>query len=139
MRRLSRVLVVTLALAGAACAPGGAGGSSPARSVRSTVITEEEIAGSGAATAYDLVRGLRPMWLTPRGRHSTQNPAGDVIWVYVNSTRLGPPEALQQVAAPDVGSLRFYDAGAANYRFGTGHLNGAIQVIPRGTEGGVRP
>lgn len=139
MRRLSRVLAVTLALAGAACAPGGAAGSSPAAGVRSTVITEEEIAGSGAATAYDLVRGLRPMWLTPRGRHSTQNPAGDVIWVYVNSTRLGPPEALQQLAAPDVGTIRFYDAGAANYRFGTGHLNGAIQVIPRGAEGGVRP
>lgn len=139
MRRLSRVLVVTLALAGAACAPGGARGSSPAAAVRSTVITQEEIEGSGAATAYDLVRGLRPMWLTPRGRHSTQNPAGDVIWVYVNSTRLGPPEALQQVAAPDVGTIRFYDAGAANYRFGTGHLNGAIQVIPRGTEERARP
>ncbi|MEW5928167.1 MAG: hypothetical protein AB1941_11830 [Gemmatimonadota bacterium] len=134
MRRLSRVLVVTLALAGAACAPGGAAGSPTARGSRGTVITQEEIEGSGAATAYDLVRGLRPMWLVPRGRHSTQNPAGDVIWVYVNSTRLGPPEALQQVAAPDVGSIRFYDAAAANYRFGTGHLNGAIQVIPRGTE-----
>ena len=125
-------------LASAACA-GGAAGSPAARGSRNAVITEEEITGSGAATAYDLVRGLRPMWLTPRGRHSTQNPAGDIIWVYVNSTRLGAPDALQQVAAADVGTIRFYDAGAANYRFGTGHLNGAIQVIPRGGQESPRP
>ena len=131
MRRFSGVLLLALGLAAAGCASGG---SLPARGARAAVITEEEIAGSGAATAYDLVRGLRPMWLVPRGRHSAQNPAGDVVWVYVNSTRLGAPEALQQVAAADVGSIRFYDAGAANYRFGTGHLNGAIQVIPRGQE-----
>lgn len=136
MRRL--VLVFALSLAAAACAR-TTDGSLPARGSRTAVITEEEIAGSGAANAYDLVRGLRPMWLTPRGRHSTQNPAGDVIWVYVNSTRLGGPESLQQLAAADVGAIRYYDAGAANYRFGTGHLNGAIQVIPRGTQEGPRP
>lgn len=132
MRRLRRVLALALVLASSGCA-GGAAGSAP-RGSRAAVITQDEIAGSGAATAYDAVRGLRPMWLVPRGLHSAQNPAGDVIWVYVNSTRLGGPESLQQVAAADVGSIRFFDAGAANYRFGTGHLNGAIQVIPRGGE-----
>lgn len=138
MHPLPRALVLALSLAAAGCAR-STDGSLPPRGMRGAVITEEEVTGSGAASAYDLVRGLRPMWLTPRGRHSTQNPAGDVIWVYVNSTRLGPPEALQQIAAADVGTVRYYDAGAANYRFGTGHLNGAIQVIPRGTQEGPRP
>ena len=138
MRRLPRVLVLALSLAAAACAR-STDGSLPARGSRNAVITEEEITRSGAATAYDLVSGLRPMWLVPRGRHSAQNPAGDVIWVYVSSTRLGAPESLQQLAAADVGSIRYYDAGAANYRFGTGHLNGAIQVIPRGAYDDPRP
>lgn len=138
MRRLSRIVVLALSLSAAACATTGEG-SSPRRATRSTLIEQEEIATSGAASAYDLVRGLRPSWLTPRGQHSAMNPAGDVIWVYMNSSRMGGPDALRQIAAADVGSIRYYDANEANFRFGTGHLNGAIQVIPRGTQVGPRP
>ena len=132
MRPISRIALLALTLA--ACAPAGtSSGPAPARGTRDAPITQEEADGSGAVNAYDLVRNLRPMWLVTRGRHSVQNPAGDVVWVYVNSTRLGGPESLQQISAADVGSILYFDAGSANYRFGTGHLNGAIQVIPRST------
>ncbi|HEX2187970.1 MAG TPA: hypothetical protein VHG51_03680 [Longimicrobiaceae bacterium] len=137
MPRLPRVLVLALALAAAGCASssraGDYGGSRQA-----DVITRDEVEAAGAGTAYDLVRSLRPMWLNTRP-HSMQNPAGDVLKVYLNNTLLGSVDALRQIAAADVGSLRYYDVGRANYRFGQGHLNGAIQVIPEGRTDEPRP
>lgn len=134
MPPLPRALVLALALAAAACASTSRGGDAYDRRDDS-VITREEIQYSDAVTAYDLVRRLRPGWLNTRS-HSMQDTAGDVLVVYMNNTRLGSVEALRQIAAPDVGSLRFYNVAQATYRFGQGHLNGAIQVIPTsGTDG----
>lgn len=139
MLRLPRVLVLSLALAAAACATAARGGDTATPPGSGAPITREEALASGAGSAYDLVRSARPTWLRTRGSHSAQNPAGDVIWVYMNDTRLGGPESLRQIAVADVGSIRYFDMAAANYRFGQGHLNGAIQVIPAGTEESRRP
>lgn len=137
MHPISRVLVFCLSLAAAACGGALARGDGAGPATGGSVITRDEALASGAANAYDLVRGARPAWLRTRGLHSAENPAGDVIWVYLNNTRLGGPEALRQIAVADVGTIRYYDLAAANYRFGQGHLNGAIQVIPAdGSEGG---
>ena len=52
---------------------------------------------------------------------------GDIV-VYLNDTRLGGPDALRQVETISITSIRYYDPGAANFKFGSGHHHGVIQV-----------
>ncbi|HEV2149661.1 MAG TPA: hypothetical protein VGR37_19835 [Longimicrobiaceae bacterium] len=139
MNPLSRALVLGLALAATACAssPGNVArpaNASAARGSSSNVITHEEIVATGAANALEIVRSLRPAWLRTRGSQSLRRDDDDNLVVYLNNARLGPPAALQQVAAADVGTIRFFNAAAANYRFGPGHSHGAIQVISEGAD-----
>lgn len=92
----------------------------------SKVILLDEIRASGAGTAYDLVRSLRPTWLNKRGPQSLQNE-GD-IHVYIGETRMGDQDALREIAAASISSIRFLDAKEANYKFGYGHPYGAIVI-----------
>lgn len=92
----------------------------------SKLILLDEIRASGAATAFDLVQTLRPMWLNKRGPQSIQNE-GDVH-VYVGDTRMGDLDALREIAAASIASIRYLDAKEANYKFGQGHPYGAIVI-----------
>ena len=112
------------AVTGAATAPAAARRKAPKRD--SKVILLDEIRASGAATAYDLVQSLRPIWLNKRGPTSIENE-GDVH-VYVGTTRMGDRDALREVAAASISSIRYLDTKEANYRFGPGHPYGAIVI-----------
>lgn len=150
MRPLSRILVPALALA-AACAPAAtgadpAGGADPAAAPRSenrrvdlNVISQQEVAESQGGNAYDLVRARRPRWLSAGSATAARNPAGGGVVVYVNTTRMGGPEALRSIAVSGVGSIRYYDPTSANIEFGNGHLGGVIQVTPVTSTGASRP
>jgi hypothetical protein len=112
-------------------------------------ITLEEIEGSGAANAYDLVQARRPAWLRMRGTQSFHESARGTgggagsgatvnavagqtpILVYLGSARLGGPEALRQIDLRTIGSIEHLQRAAADYRFGPGHLHGAIVLTPR--------
>ncbi|MEX2152911.1 MAG: hypothetical protein WD825_06190 [Gemmatimonadaceae bacterium] len=98
----------------------------------STIITHEEIRTAGAATAYDLVQGLRPKWLNKRGPQTMTDVSlsappteGDII-VYLAVAKLGGLNAMREVPASSLVSIEFLDAAKANYRFGRGHPYGAI-------------
>jgi hypothetical protein len=89
-------------------------------------LTLDEINNSGAATAFDLVETLRPLWFHKRGPQSFVGD-GDVL-VYDGTARLGTRDALREIAATTVASMTYLDAKEANYRFGRGHPYGAIVV-----------
>ena len=90
-------------------------------------ITQAEVAAFGTAgSAYSLVERLRPLWLRRRGRHSFVDESS--IWVYVDGTRVGPPEALDQIDVMNVASMAFFGAAEATRRYGAGHDHGAIFV-----------
>ena len=117
------VLTVLLLLGAAGCASSGnsAGPRDPNR------ITPAEIESSDVTgSAYGLVEKLRPLWLRRRGRHSLVGESS--IWVYVDGTRVGAPESLDQISAMDVASLEFLDAAKATNRYGAGHDHGVISV-----------
>ena len=116
---LALILVVS-------CGPpqGGADGTT-ARPDRN-VITLPEVQAARTDNAYELVRTLHPMWLRKRGSNSVRYD-GDIV-VYLNEARIGGPEALRQIESASVTSIRYYDPGAANFKFGSGHQHGAIQV-----------
>jgi hypothetical protein len=139
MRSRSKFLTTAAAalLATSACASTHtAGSSSPAvRSVaarpapakrNAKIILSDEIRASAAATAFELVQSLRPSWLNKRGPQSLQNE-GD-IHVYIGETRMGDSDALREIAAASISSIRYLDAKEANYKFGQGHPYGAIVI-----------
>jgi hypothetical protein len=109
-----------------ACAPPPGGGESDNARPDRNVITLPEVEAARTDNAYELVRTLRPMWLRKRGSNSI-NYDGDIV-VYLNEARFGGPEALRQVETISITSIRYYDPGAANFKFGSGHHHGAIQV-----------
>ena len=133
--------LVVLMFVALACASGG-GGSAATDSRDRDMIAMEDIERSGAANVYDLVRSLRPNWLNVRGENSFREsargsgagsniqvvPGIDMLVVYLDNARLGGVETLRQIPVPSVTSLRYYDAKAATYKWGTGHAHGAILV-----------
>jgi hypothetical protein len=142
--RQSATLLAALSLA--ACASGSSAGGDTAAAPRrnSTVITAQEIAAAtGASTAYDVVRQLRPAWLVERGIRgtggaaapgaltstATEGPAGVVV--YRDGTRLGGFSELQNIPAETVGEIRWLDGRDATQRFGTGHGAGAIEITSK--------
>jgi hypothetical protein len=93
------------------------------------VITREEIEESTAATAYDLVLNERPQWLRTRGLSTLAQAAGaEDIVVYMNNARLGFRDAMRRVPLGAVQYLEFFGAREATYRWGAGHLHGAILI-----------
>jgi len=120
----ARLALCCLAFAMSACATGGAShgsGHDP------NAITADEIEGSHEATAYDVVRTLRPNMLITHGVN-TFNGSNPGIIVFLNGTQYGTVQSLDRIAAKDVDEIHFYDASEAALRHGTGFPSGVIEV-----------
>jgi hypothetical protein len=114
-------------------------------------ITQEEVSGSAARNAAELIQSLRPLWLQGRGTNTfsegtrgessgdgagatvrvTQQGTG-AIKVYLDNAFLGDVGTLRQIGLGAFAQVRFHDPAAATYRWGAGHSSGAIQLITRG-------
>jgi len=127
-------LVAVAAIIG--CAQSGGTGQSPGpRTGR--VLSGDEIVAAHAdiTTAYDAIARLRPNWLAPHGITSGQaNGAGtEYAWVYLDGQRYGDLNTLRNIAAYNVGNIRYYDITQAGARFGLhGGSSGVIEVTSRG-------
>jgi hypothetical protein len=92
-----------------------------------SVLTRAEIVEANQMTALELVRTERPQWLHRRGARTI---SGDTeIAVYLDGTRIGGPDALADIPAITVQRMRYYSEREAQFRWGVGHLHGAIEVI----------
>ena len=117
----------------AACAPASGTGSNPTGATPSeqrsgNLITQAEIEKSGATTALQAVRLLRPQMLRSMGAASATPGSDPGVVVYANGMKLGGIETLDGIGAPDVKSIQYLSASDATQRFGTGHPHGAILV-----------
>lgn len=117
VRARAQVVLGAALLVAVGCS-GATQGGGQAR--RRNVITAEEIATIEVATAYHVVRRLRPQWLQARG-------AGDPV-VYIDQQRRGRPGELEFLLPADVAGMRYLNAGDATLRWGTNHPAGAIMV-----------
>jgi|GEM_PF-541017 len=99
---------------------------------RRDLIARDEIEARAptARTAFDLVRRLRPTWLTRRGSASTRARDFPVV-VYIENVRRGDVESLRSIPADGVRELWFVEAIQATQRWGTGHTAGVIHVLLR--------
>jgi hypothetical protein len=105
--------------------------------IRRDVISQEEIAGSGATNLYEVVQRLRPGWLRS-GNVSNIRGGGTGVVVYQNNTPLGGPEALRQLTPGYAASLRFLEGNEASNTLpglGSRTVAGAIVVVLPGTGG----
>lgn len=100
-----------------------------------SVITEAEIARSGAQSAYDAVKKLRANFLAVRGRTSlnASDPQAQIPEpnVWVDGQYFGPVNALKTIPASQVGSIRMYRSWEVAAKFGTNNLGGVIEVFTR--------
>ncbi|MCY3548509.1 MAG: Plug domain-containing protein [Gemmatimonadetes bacterium] len=123
---LSFIIAFGLATAVAACSSTG-GPSGPRRDPN--LITAEELSEYATLSALDVVRRLRPRWLTGRGQGSGGMNRPQVLQ---DGTRLGDPDnALRSIAVSDIESIRYLSASDATMRYGTNFPGGAIVVTSR--------
>ena len=103
----------------------------PARSRRRDLIGRREIdeRGGSLQTAYDVVRRLRPNWLSRSGPGSVQGAQG--VLVYVDNLRRGDIDVLRQISASNIVEIWLVNAMRATQRWGTGHTGGVIHVLQR--------
>lgn len=97
------------------------------------VIDEDQIAALRVTSAYDVVTRLRPDFLHGRGRESNDPlvPATPVH-VYVESAYYSDDvNVLKSIPASDLEEIRFYQSYEAQYKFGSGHLGGVIQLMTK--------
>ncbi len=104
----------------------------PSRGPDPQLITEEEVVASFATTAYEVIRALRPSFLSYRGETSfdrrTSRPYPNV---YVDDQVFGTISVLQSIPASDVSSIRLYRSSEAVTKFGTGNAGGVIAIVTR--------
>ena len=130
-----RARLFTLALCAAfasACASSPSSGSSATQQQARPrgsrdLITAEELATIDVQNALQAVQRLRPNFLRFPGAMSITQGQASVV-VYVESTRMGGPDMLQQIPITEVKEIRYLSATDATQRFGTGHTAGAIIV-----------
>ena len=96
------------------------------------LITEDEVVASQGTTAYEVIRHLRPNFLSYRGETSfDRGKSRPYPNVYVDGQVFGSVSILQSIPASDVSSIRLYRASEAMTRFGTGNAGGVIAISTR--------
>jgi len=137
-----RIIAAAAALAALSTGP-TACASSSASTPRATEsapdrITSTEIeAVTGATTAYDLVRRLRPRWLQSGGAPASiagGRISSQVLLVYLDGNRLGTVEALRSLTSSGIKSMQYYDAVRAATVLrdvGSEPVSGAIVITTR--------
>lgn len=143
-RQSSRALVVAMSVATAllsACA--SSGGSSSEGTLAGThstpthdrnLITANEMQGLNTVNLFEVVQRLHPEWLAQRNSTTpgktkglTQSTDTDVS-VYIGDQRAGNSQFLRSMNMGSARSMRYFSASDSQVRFGTGNLNGVIQV-----------
>lgn len=110
-----------------ACSGTSTPGEGPRPSSRD-LITREEIAETGLYNAYDIIRRLRPRWLSPRVRGGMGQNTG-LPAIYVGDQYWGEVDTLQRISAESIAEMRYLNARDATTRGWNRNGAGAIQII----------
>ena len=95
------------------------------------LITEEEIAGTTAINAYEIVQKLRGNFLSNRGKTTILGRSSATPMVYVDGVRYGEIASLRNITATTVQSIRLYRAWEAQQRYGNDVTGGVIEVTTK--------
>jgi hypothetical protein len=95
-------------------------------------IGEDEIEAMHAASAYDVVSRTHSEYLHSRGRQSLNPRIAEIpAHVFVDDTYYGEIGTLRAIPASELAEVRFYQGYEAQYKFGSGHMGGVVQLITK--------
>lgn len=95
-------------------------------------IGEDEIEAMHAASAYDVVSRTHSEYFHSRGRQSLDSRIKEIpAHVFVDDTYYGDINTLKTVPASELSEVRFYQSYEAQYKFGSGHMGGVVQLITK--------
>ena len=130
---MRKTVMCAMALMLVACGGGGAGTTAqPDTQPRPTrgpadMISEAEINASAYQNALEVVQGLRPTMLRPRGTSSSQYQ----VVAYMDDVKLIDLNGLSTIPSERVKEIRYINARDATTRWGTGHGSGVILVTTK--------
>lgn len=129
MRSLKLSLLL-LPLLLACASTGGAGGGT---SSSGNVITADELAGVVDLSTLEAIQRLRPNWLRPRAALSPESfdRGGNMPALRLDGALSSDIEQLRDLPVRDVMEITFLSAADATTLYGTGYVNGLIQVRTR--------
>jgi hypothetical protein len=78
--------------------------------------------------AYAVLRRLRPDWLNRRAGSRIVGSENQII-LYVDNVRRGALDELRSIDAGMIARVHYFDPLLATQEWGTGHVNGAINVV----------
>lgn len=123
------ILIIGALATSIACATAGTSTSGVRRDPN--LITEQEIATSNGANAYEVVSRARPAFLRQRGQTTITQGGSVYATVYVNSQQYGDVTSLRGISADQIREIRYYNAVDAVSRFGSQMGTGVIQIITK--------
>jgi hypothetical protein len=126
-------LALLIVAASLGCASASSTKSSAAPTSAKIITLPEIVAAGLGETAYDLIRRLRPNWLTTRGQTSVNNAQAASAYpnVYVDGVAYGDINTLRNLNAGQIGEIRFHQAYEAQTTFGMGNPAGVIAITTR--------
>lgn len=103
-------------------------GIAPASSANDA-ITRVEISRSQAINAYEAIRMLRPSMLRERGKATIRGNDVREPLVYLDNQRMGGISYLRDIPVTEIFEIRYHSAAQAQLKWGSGHVQGVIQVV----------
>ena len=92
------------------------------------IITETEIAQLPSSSLYDLIQKVRPEFLRSRGTSSFSNTDTEYPVVFVDGRLYGDMASLRTLVSAQISQVRYYDAMAAQAKYGVIKASGVIDV-----------
>ena len=129
--RVFVVLAAAVACAGRAPSSSGEAAGTGQVSRNRDVITEEELSDPArrAETVLDVIRTLRPQFLTQRGKNSHSDDEAGKVHVSVDNGRIVPLEELSNMHANSVTEIRYLNVAAAMAKFGGAAREGPVILV----------
>lgn len=95
-------------------------------------ITQDQIVRLRATNAYEVVELTHADFFHSRGRESMDPNVPPIpVHVFVDDTYYGDVSMLQGIAVGEIEEVKLYQSYEAQYKFGSGHMGGVIQVITK--------
>ena len=116
--------LVLLLLAGCSSLPARGAAIDP------RAISIDEIAQSGASTAYDAIKRIRPLFLSFRGETTVLGHSSPYPTVWVDGIEYGSIESLRGIPSSDIYEIRLFRASIP-VAFGSRSAGGVIAVRTR--------
>jgi hypothetical protein len=124
------VLLLVLSLGTGAC--GSSSQTSDSDASTDKIIVSELPPAVQSLSVYEVINQHNANWLKKRGPTSFRNPNPIQVYVDRSGAPYGSIESLRGIQASNVSVIKYFDAQAAQFRFGVGNVAGAILVERKG-------